>query len=66
MLPQENFEKMVQFGVYCDQIVSLKFLFLYKKIIITASRLLWGTYLPEKFRKTCHNRCFFVYILMEF
>ena len=51
--PPRNFFKMVRFGVYFDQILSLKnsknyhFLyknckFLYKKINILDTRLLWG------------------------
>ena len=65
MLPRENFLKwcnLVRFGVYFDQILSLKnfknyhFLykkfkncnFLYKKINILDIRLLWGNYSREK------------------
>ena len=65
MLPRENFLKwcnLVRFGVYFDQILSLKnfknyhFLykkikncnFLYKRITILDTRLLWGNYSREK------------------
>ena len=69
MLPRENFLKwcnLVRFGVYFDQILSLKnfnnyhFLyknfkncnFLYKRINILDTRLQWGNYsLEEIFRK---------------
>ena len=38
---RKNFENMVRFGIYFDQIVSWKTnIFLYKKIIIIATRLL--------------------------
>ena len=65
MLPRENFLKwcnLVRFGVYFDQILSLKnfnnyhFLyknfkncnFLYKRINISDTRLLWGNYSREE------------------
>ena len=69
MLPQENFLKrcnLVRFGVYFDQILSLKnfnnyhflyknfknCIFLYKRINILDTRLLWGNYSREEiFRK---------------
>ena len=67
MLPRENVLKccnLVRFGVYFDQILSLKFInnyhflcknfksciFLYKRINILDTRLLWGNnYFREKF-----------------
>ena len=61
--PPRKFFKMVRFGVYFDQILSLKtfnnylFLFkncnfLYKRINILDTRLLWGNYSrKEIFRK---------------
>ena len=40
---RENFENMVQFGAYFDQIVSWKInIFLYKKNIIVATIMLMG------------------------
>ena len=61
--PPRKFFKMVQFGVYYDQILSLKnyknyhFLykkfkncnFLYKRINILDTRLLWCNYSREEF-----------------
>ena len=66
MPPREIFFKwcnLVRFGVYFDQILSLKnfknyhflykilkiAIFLYKRINILDTRLLWGNYLFEKF-----------------
>ena len=63
MLPRENFLKLcnlVRFGVYFDQILSLNNLknyhflyknciFLYKRINILDTRLLWGNYSREEF-----------------
>ena len=69
MPPRENFFKwcnLVRFGVYFDQILSLKIFlnyhflykkfkncnFLYKRINILDTRLLWGNYSREEiFRK---------------
>ena len=65
MLPREYFLKgcnLVRFGVYFDQILSLKnfknyhfyikkfnnCIFLYKRINILDTRLLWGNYSREK------------------
>ena len=55
MLPRENFLKwcnLVRFGVYFDQILSLKnfknYHFLYKRINILDTRLLWGNYSREE------------------
>ena len=66
MLPRENFLKwcnLVRFGVYFDQILSLKIFlnyhflyknlkncnFLYKRINILDTRLLWGNYSRKEF-----------------
>ena len=65
MPPRENFLKwcnLVRFGVYFDQILSLKnfnnyhflyknikiAIFLYKRINILDTRLLWGNYFREE------------------
>ena len=80
MPPREIFLKwcnLVRFGVYFDQILSLKnfnnshflynfFLscnFLYKRINILDTRLLWGNYSREEIFRKIYDSCVLVCIL---
>ena len=68
MLPRENFLKrcnLVRFRVYFDQVLSLFFFknyhFLYKKINILDTRLLWGNSHGEIFENMLRLMRFGVY-----